>query len=160
LLNSGYSRSLDAQADRRALAMVRQAGYDPNGALLALKVASIMEANGVRVFPYKVRAVDRYSNTIAWMNENQIAVREPNDAQVNQLMVASAAVPTYESQGNPYQTPYGQPYPPQTNPYYYPPPGNPPYYPPQTPQPYYPPQDSQPNYPPQQAPPPSYPPNQ
>ncbi len=107
LLNSGFSRELDARADTKALALMQQAGYDPNGALLALSVAERMEANGVRVFPYKVRAVDRFNNTVAWMNEQHIAVHVPTTAEVDQLMAASGT-PAYE--GNPYMAPGGNQY--------------------------------------------------
>ncbi|MHB2017466.1 MAG: M48 family metalloprotease [Candidatus Xenobia bacterium] len=120
-LNSGYSRNLEVRADQRALALMQQAGYDPNGALVALKVAAAAEGTGARVFPYKPKAMDRYNDAMAWMNEHQVAVHQPSDAYVQSIMVASNQPPQY----NNYPSQYNNNYPPPQQPYQTPYPNQP-----------------------------------
>lgn len=79
LINSGYSREFETDADKQALIMMHKAGYDPNGSLVVFKMFSDMEkkGGGIRIFPSHPKPKDRYKNAIAWMKENHVAIHEP-----------------------------------------------------------------------------------
>jgi Zn-dependent protease with chaperone function len=74
LIASGHSRGQEAEADRAGLELMNRAGYDPNGALVTLRVLEKLEGSGMRVFPTHPRASDRYKNAVAWMNQHHVPV--------------------------------------------------------------------------------------
>ncbi|HEY3998781.1 MAG TPA: M48 family metallopeptidase [Candidatus Xenobia bacterium] len=74
LFNSGFSRHLETEADLHGMALMQQAGYDPNGALAVFRMFETMQKQGLRVFPNHPRAVDRYNNAVAWLEQQHIAV--------------------------------------------------------------------------------------
>ena len=84
LITSGNSRSAETEADREGLALVRTAGFDPNGALYTLKLLGQLETShkSIRVFPTHPRSADRYRNVVAWLTTQGIAVREPDSVAV------------------------------------------------------------------------------
>lgn len=91
LINSGYSRQTETEADNEALSLMHKAGYDANGALVVLKIFEDIEAkkSGIRIFPTHPRTSDRYKNTIAWMKANNVAINEPSSG----VGVASSSPP-------------------------------------------------------------------
>ncbi len=95
LIASGYSRQLETEADIHGLQLMREAGYDPNGALVVLRMLEELEnKGGMRVFPNHPRAADRYANAIAWMNDQHIAIHEPNQpAPVSGYVPPTQTVP-------------------------------------------------------------------
>jgi len=78
LLTSGYSRVKEYEADRGALELMRKAGFDPNGAIVTLRLFQDMEKKrrSPRIFPSHPRSGDRYGSVIAWMQNNGVAVRD------------------------------------------------------------------------------------
>lgn len=71
LLTSGYSRGMEAEADREGLRLMDAAGYDPVGALRTLDLFRRLEAREGRssVFPTHPTAADRYQDTQAYLHE-------------------------------------------------------------------------------------------
>ena len=78
LLTSGYSRVNEYEADRNALILMREAGYDPNGALVTLNLFRDMEKKrkGLRIFPSHPRSADRCKSVLAWMQSSGLAIRD------------------------------------------------------------------------------------
>lgn len=72
LLTSGYSRGMEAEADANGLELMRMAGYDPRGALLALNLfLQLEEQRGrARVFPTHPKSVDRIRDVQAYLNSH------------------------------------------------------------------------------------------
>ncbi|MFP4499353.1 MAG: M48 family metallopeptidase [Vulcanimicrobiota bacterium] len=79
LVVSGYSRGNETEADYEAVELMRNSGYDPNGALYVLKLLEEMEKKkgNPRIFPTHPRAADRYKNVMGWMKEKNITIDEP-----------------------------------------------------------------------------------
>lgn len=74
LISSGYSRDLEAEADRDALIMMKKAGYDTSGALVAMKV--LWESQGDKhssLFPTHPHSKARYDDAVAWIEKNDPA---------------------------------------------------------------------------------------
>ncbi|MHB2016251.1 MAG: M48 family metallopeptidase [Candidatus Xenobia bacterium] len=110
MLNSGYSRSLEAQADRDGMALMQRSGYDPNGALVVFKMFEKMEGQGMRVFPTHPRATDRYANAVAWMQEHGVAIHAPGT--LPPAVAGNLPAQTTAYHGQPLGGPYTQPTPP------------------------------------------------
>jgi predicted Zn-dependent protease len=75
ILVSGYSRDKEYEADRGGLMLMREAGYDPAGALTTLKLFDDMakKRKDLRIFPSHPRACDRSKSVMAWMEKNGLA---------------------------------------------------------------------------------------
>ncbi|MHC9538676.1 MAG: M48 family metallopeptidase [Vulcanimicrobiota bacterium] len=84
LLTSGYSRVKEYEADRNALVLMREAGYDPNGSLVTLNLFRDMEKKrkGLRIFPSHPRSADRCKSVLAWMQSSGLAVRDQGSGEV------------------------------------------------------------------------------
>jgi predicted Zn-dependent protease len=76
ILTSGYSRVQEYEADREALVLMRQAGYDPQGSLVTLRLFEDLDKKrgGLRIFPTHPKPADRMKSVMAWMDKNGIAV--------------------------------------------------------------------------------------
>ncbi|MBS2033753.1 M48 family metallopeptidase [bacterium] len=72
LVTSGYSRGMEAEADARALEMMRMAGFNPRGAITTLQLFQRLEArNGrARIFPDHPTAVDRLKDAQAYLQQH------------------------------------------------------------------------------------------
>jgi len=83
ILTSGYSRVKEYEADREGLVLMRQAGYDPQGSLVTLRLFEDLskKRGGLRIFPTHPRPVDRMKSVMAWMEKNGIAVAGQGQAQ-------------------------------------------------------------------------------
>lgn len=70
LLTSGYSRGMEAEADANGLELMQKAGYDPRGALVALRLfQELEERHGrARIFPTHPTATDRLKDTQAYLS--------------------------------------------------------------------------------------------
>lgn len=75
-LTSGYSRVMEYEADKNALLLMKEAGYDPNGALVTMNLFQNLEnkRRGLRIFPSHPMAGDRAKSVVAWMHSNGLAV--------------------------------------------------------------------------------------
>lgn len=67
---SGYSREMEAEADREALAMMQQGDFDPHGALVTLGMFRDAHGGGMRMFPTHPDPADRYKDAVAWVKAN------------------------------------------------------------------------------------------
>jgi len=72
-LTSGYSRSMESEADIAALELMDRAGYNPMGALTTLQLFAQMErgGRGGGIFATHPGAQDRLKDVTAWMQRNQ-----------------------------------------------------------------------------------------
>ncbi len=92
LLVSGYSRVNEYEADRHALVLMREAGYDPSGALVTLRLFQDLDKKrrGLRIFPTHPRPAERCKSVMAWMQSNGLAV---NDQSAGEVKVAQPKSP-------------------------------------------------------------------
>lgn len=70
LFASGYSREMEAEADREAMELMRRSSYDPHGALKTLALFRDSSGRGLRFFPTHPDPADRYKDAVAWIKGN------------------------------------------------------------------------------------------
>lgn len=70
LFSSGYSREMEAEADREAMELMRRSSYDPHGALKTLALFRDSSRRGLRFFPTHPDPADRYKDAVAWIKSN------------------------------------------------------------------------------------------
>lgn len=71
MLASGYSREMEAEADREAMALMKRGDYDPHGALVTLALFRDSEkGGGLRMFPTHPDPADRHKDAVAWVKAN------------------------------------------------------------------------------------------
>ena len=70
LVSAGYSRDLEAEADREGMDLLVRSGFDPQGGLLTMKMFKDLEAqsSGIQIFPTHPAAEDRYNEVLGWFD--------------------------------------------------------------------------------------------
>jgi len=71
VLTSGYSRGMEVEADGHGLELMRQANYNPRGAITTLQLFQRMEANNgsARLFPSHPKADNRLQDVQNYLQE-------------------------------------------------------------------------------------------
>ncbi len=105
VLVSGYSRGMEAEADRRGMELMARAGYDPRGALTTLELfQEIASQNpGLDIFPTHPHPADRYKDALAYIKSQGLAVSEGRPVASRQARDGELArrVYAYASQAEP-----------------------------------------------------------
>ncbi|GMU55504.1 MAG: hypothetical protein AMXMBFR33_46500 [Candidatus Xenobia bacterium] len=94
VLVSGYSRGMEAEADRRGMELMARAGYDPRGALTTLELFQQIAARspGLDIFPTHPHPADRYRDALAYIKSQGLAVNEERPASPRQSQPRDGAL--------------------------------------------------------------------
>ncbi|MHC9539730.1 MAG: M48 family metalloprotease [Vulcanimicrobiota bacterium] len=103
LVTSGYSRDKEYEADTGGLELMEAAGYDPNGALVTLRLFQNMSGN-LQIFPTHPKASDRYKSAVAWMQGHGIAVVESGAQKSTMAQVTEESITQARQNNTPSQS--------------------------------------------------------
>lgn len=98
ILVSGYSRSMETDADRKALTLMRKAKFNPKAGLTVMKtLQKIEKKQAIRVFPTHPKPEDRYKNIVKWLKEEKLLYNGPQSLKPGSSQQPSPSPSTHPS---------------------------------------------------------------